>query len=594
MVTIRRLDDYPHVLVVTGSEIRHDSYRDDLRRELLDSPTSPVRRGTHHFWITYFVPTTHGGEYDGGDLTTRPAKFRGVIRMGRLPGDTSADSVARQMRTMLEEVGHHWLVPTDLQFEVNGQREPLANATDWTRYVSDGTRLPGIPLLGRGGLHWQSYLQADKSPLDGQWWTDPRQEGLFTVWTNRAFPGPMLRPAALPEVQLTTAFSDLDLAIIGSIAKEDAYPNSGNEFQWIEPVLVTPLPYHVGVCVCFSRTDLVAFGYDQDHRALGVYRSAGVLGGSRVASTRPVPFPTLPFGVALRVVRRGDTYHFQARGDEAVGAHLHPEPHDLPGGVATAPRIRGLFDDLDRLPAATSSPDLAHWATIATLPATAQPQAIGLIVNKWDHPSFVEGAFFNLEMRSGTRDTVRAFTSVPATLAAGTSLSQLGDEPRLDLPFPDVIVRARGRGVLLVTAPYAVVRATGALENLDHFGHSATDDRAPKVLVRAPAGDFAFGTSVTVNRSFSNPWAAGYLRNKEAWGFPRALAVRNAVFPDSLREKQLRPNTTSNFKFAFIVAASKDADVTKDMVKRVDVTRRYWDEALPAAMRSRLRSTSTL
>ncbi len=593
MADISPSSDHPNVLVVTGSEIHHDTYRDDLRTVLLDNAKSPVRRGTHHFWITYFVPTADGGEYDSGDLTTRPAEFRGVIRMGQLPSDTSAANVARHMRTMLEEVGHHWLVPSDLQFRANGPRQRLATSEEWTQYVNTGQRLPGIPLLGRDDLHWHSYLQADKSPIDGQWWTDAQRDGLFTTWTDRSIPGTELQPDGLSQVQLTTAYCDLDLAIIGKIAPEDAYPGTDNRFEWIEPTLLAPLPYHLGVCVCFSRTNLILFGYDQDHQTLGVYRTGG-LGGTQVVSVKPVRAPEPPLGLALRVVRRGDMYHFQARADESVAAHLHPEPGDVPGGAATAPRIRALFDNLAQLPAASTSPDLSDWATVAIVSSASQPEAMGLILDKWDQPSFLTGGFFNLEVQAAGRETVHSFDRVPATLPAGTSFSGLGSTPQLDLPAPNVIVRTSGRRVLLITAPFSIVRSDGTLDHQKHFGHSSTDDRAPKLLVGAPSGDFAFGTSVTVHRTLSTPWAAGYLLDKQVWGSARSLHARDMVLSATSRERQLHRGTNSTFKFAFIVAASREADVTADIVNRIDVMRRYWDVAFPAASRGYLRSTSTL
>ena len=98
MADIRTLTGIPDVLVVTGRELRHDSYRSDLRSVLYaaDATTSAVRRGTHHFWITWFVPTTVGGEYDDGDPDARPARLRGVIRMGGAPADTTAGSWPRR------------------------------------------------------------------------------------------------------------------------------------------------------------------------------------------------------------------------------------------------------------------------------------------------------------------------------------------------------------------------------------------------------------------------------------------------------------------------------------------------------------------
>ena len=298
MVSIKPSEDHPNILLVTGSEIDHDTYRADLRRELLDRSTSPVRRGTHHFWITYFVPTTSGGEFDDGELTTRPRRFRGVIRMGSVPGGTDAGQVAQHMRTMLEEVGHHWLVRSDMEFAGDGVRTGLASSTDWTRYVNgDLSRLDGVPLLGRTDVHWSSYLQADKSPMDGQWWTERSQQAPLTRFANRAWQGDTIRPANLPEVQLTTQYSDLDLVIMGKLAAAEAHADSGGKVEWIDPIHIAPLDYHLGVCVCFSRTDMIIFGFDRDRRALGVYRSSSSLGGRRLASVTPAALTRTPFGV---------------------------------------------------------------------------------------------------------------------------------------------------------------------------------------------------------------------------------------------------------------------------------------------------------
>jgi hypothetical protein len=415
----------------------------------------------------------------------------------------------------------------------------------------------------------------------------------LTAVVNRAWPGRTVRPAGLGDVQLTTQYSDLDLAIIGKIARKDAYPDLSNKIEWIEPVRIAPLEYHVGVAVAFSRTDVVVFGFDQDHRALGVYRAASSVGGRQVASVRPAALAQTPFGVALRVARRGDDYHFQAKGDASLAAHLHPEPRDVPGGAATATRIPGLFDDLDSIPAASTAPDLAHWTTVATIRSTVAPQAIGLIVDKWN--SFVTGGFFNLEIRTAgsTSDTVHRFSDVPATLSRGAALSTLGDTPRLDLPSPGALVRRQGRSVLLITAPYATTR-NGSLEDVEHFGLSSTDDHSPKVLVRAPTGDFTFGTSAAVQRSLTPPWAAGSLRNKTMWGHLNSRPVTDLVISDATGEKRLDPGGTSTFTFAFIVAASKASDITDDIVDRIEIMRRYWDEALPGASRGMLDSTSTL
>lgn len=78
------------------------------------------------------------------------------------------------------------------------------------------------------------------------------------------------------------------------------------------------------------------------------------------------------------------------------------------------------------------------------------------------------------------------------------------------------------------------------------------------------------------------------------WGHVNARPITDLQFNEAMNDRKLGTGDPTRLTFAFIIAASRAADITDDVVDRVDIMRRYWDLALPAASRRLLRSTSTL
>ena len=156
-----------NILVVLGSDIHttpDDDYRLHLRTFLYSDAArrSPVRRGTHNFWVTHAEPSLGSGEHAHEDMRVRPHRMCGMVRMGSVPGDSSAETIKDHIHTVLQEVGHHWLVPADLGMRVDaGRRVPLPSGFSITRSINDETPFAGPPLLGRDDVHWTSYFQAD-------------------------------------------------------------------------------------------------------------------------------------------------------------------------------------------------------------------------------------------------------------------------------------------------------------------------------------------------------------------------------------------------------------------------------------------------
>jgi hypothetical protein len=167
-------------------------------------------------------------------------------------------------------------------------------------------------------------------------------------------------------------------------------------------------------------------------------------------------------------------------------------------------------------------------------------------------------------------------------------------ELRLDNPTGDPIVRSRGARLHII-APFSTTSADGRTltHHIDAFDHSATVDNAPKVLVKAPSGDFAFGTSAKIYRTIFTPWAGGYATGKTVWGRDKSARAADVTVPDFVRNKWPAPEGDT-YKFAFIIVAASEADVTADMIDRADAVRRYWDAAFEAATAERRHSNSTL
>ncbi len=589
------LEKIGNVLLVYGNDVYGDGYRGKLRNFLYSQGTnsSPVRKGTHDFWITYPVPSLGIDQWAYEDLSITPRKMRGIIRMV-MPNNANLATIRRHIHVILQEVGHHWLVPQTLKIKTNGTVRPLPKNDEMTRQINDEADFDGPLLLARGNIHWSAYFQADASPMDGQYYFDMGMEDGYKRWKWRLFPGPVITPPGLDRLQLMGAYNDLDLYIMGVKKAYEAYSQNNGRFYWLEPRLAASLPYHIGIFVAFSKYDFYYFGFYRNHWTLGVQRTAGQIKTVDIGTDyRPLAHDYN--GVALRVVRRGNQYYFQARYDNPLAGCL--------AGVlkaffprTTRLRVPRLFEDLDSLPQPDENGTFDRFRTVAILQSHDRPEAVGLIVKKSDHPHLAEGAFFNLELLHNGKHTIFFTDDVPDPLPAGASPANIPPgEWRLHNPTGDAIIKSKGVRLHII-APFSTVNKDGALEHYPpkHFDHSKDTDNAPKILTRAPDGDFAFGTSCKVHRTIFTPWAAGYAKNRILWGKEKSARVMDIVVPDEIINEKQPPPPANTYKIAFIMVAEKRSDITNEMIERVDMIRRYWDAAFEAVTIGRRHSNSVL
>jgi hypothetical protein len=620
---IDQAPDHRNVLLVTGADIVPPNAEDanaEVRAALeravapgADPPpgtlTSPVRPGTHDFWIVYTVdagtrtPPNAGIQVPGD--TPRP--LRGGVVAKRPPTTSDDGTVVSQLTTLLQEVGHYWLAYQGLHFAYQGHEVPYERA-DWDKFNHDRP-FEGPLIGGRGLLHWGPWFDTTNSPMGGRNWSTVTRDGIYDRWQWEHLPdGPHPQPAGLHQLTLDARYCDLDLLVMGAKTADQCYPETGGTFRWLEPrYVVQPRflathpelgwPFLAGVFVAYDENDFIYFGFDGDHRQLGVYRTDRTrLGGPVGLGTAYTPGWLPHSGVALRVVRQGRVLHFQARlDDNALGLRISPSDHNVFVG-APPDRIPGLFQDL----AATggSPGDFTRWQTVAGVVDGRAPVAIGLIATTaW--PTLLDAVFCNLETVALPRFPTRKLVSrvhhlspVPPRWTSGTSYASLPDgDPRLDLPAGDLdpLQAQDWNRRLRMLLPYSVTDGETGIT----FEHLSMADRAPKVLLKAPAGDFAFGTALAVRRTLYARNSGGGAYPTQIWGQTRTLHATDVRLDPAQAVNRMAP-PQNTYKTAFIIAARQRTDITDAMIQSVDVVRRYWDPAFSAATGGLRRSDSSL
>lgn len=582
MATFSTRSFAPNVLIVSGSDITRGgsadlgTVRGLLTNFLYDPATdAPVRRGTHDFWIFYSIPELETPLYCCADASVSPTMYRGFINMGRVPADISEAILQEHLSTLTQEVFHYWLVPGDISFDIDGSEVPVLNGWRLTDAVNNGRALTSPPLLARDQSHWSCYWQADGSPMDGINFRQIGEENGFPIWRPAPLAGFEITPDGLPPVLLTHQLNDLDLWLMGLKNAETAYRERDNQIQWIDPQLVAPLEYSAGIYLAASRNDHVQFGFYGDHRQLALTRTGQepeIVGLDDSYDHLGNEWS----GVALRVVRRGNEYFFQAKYHNPLEGCGRAILRRL--GLPVRGRTVNIFDGVENpLPPDPSNFNFSTWQTVFQKTYLDQFVTTGQYVKKWLKPHYVEVSFFNLSIK--TSETERHFPLRPIPPRWLEDYDSLPENTLIyEQPRDGVIVR-NYRGQMIIALPFSEARASGELFHFadDEFDHNATIDRCPKTVLRVPRGDFSAATWAKINKTTITPWAGGYAWNKTFWVKLNHLNTNQINIPRHSIDKWATHPSDGIFKSAYIILAERESDISDEVVQRVDAIRKYFD-----------------
>lgn len=566
------LADYPNIFVVSGPEFpappASTSDYGSIFIDNMDSiPDTLVNTGSHHFIVIFHQPDFSGVNW-GRNYSAVPTPALSYITI------SSYDDI----RTLLEEIGHAWGVYKDkFAFLIDGTYKSALDNNEFARMINEDLPFGDQPLIcGRENMHYSSYFQADSSPMDGLAYDRNARESGYAKWKQVPFAGAFITPGGmppLPPLQVKSPYCDLDLVLMGELAARNAYYGQNHKIFWIEPKLVAPLDYQVGLLMIMENDDQIFFGYDQHHKQLSVLVNwvSPPSAINKLLIDDYAPLENDYHALSLRIVRRGNDYHFQAKKDNSLTGCVYSVLNTL--GLTT-PRIPDFFDDLEDFTARTSSGPMEKYRTFSSLPyQNSTPKYIGTVVRKNDGPSMIQAAFYNMEVMTTERKTYLT-DAVPSTLSP-TFVETDVHVNQIYLHVPKIGTRIESKGARIqITEP------------LDHtFNLSTTIDEAPKLLIKAPVGDFAYGSTVKVRRSAFTPWAYGAAVGKTIWGIEKSININQIqLSPDLVSQHMLTPDD-KNFKIAFVITTHDISSITADYIRRVDDLRRYLIEALPAASR---------
>lgn len=597
MATLRQLSGTPDVLIVGSKNIYYTEgdYREKLRDLLYrqTSDTSPVTKGSHDFWITYPVPSLpgHSPNHSWEDDAATPRRLRGIVEMADVPlrggSDTSGfrfrEALSDEMHTLLQEVGHHWLVPVGMRLATSSGQVPVAEVHDLVATLNRGWWPDEPPLVGRTNNHWSVFMETQGSPFDGQSYKAGGPDRQHLLWDHVQAPHGRVDPSFAGDVgpvRLLSGYSDLDLMVMGVLSVAEVYPNDDGRFRWLQPRWTRPLPYQVGLFVAFEGGQYDFFGFYQRPDVVAV---ASTDGSVTQLSLPTGSYPIDQHGMVFWVVRKGTDTFFQARPDRTYD---HPAT-DV---------VQGFYHDVDDPQPPDPTAGWGGFRTIAVRSNAATPIGIGIVVRKWEHAFLAEGRFFNFEMldavvgRHGWR-----FTDVPAVRRGDVDYLTLAENSLVyHRPSGGPIART-SRHRLYLNAPFSVLHesADDGFRHYPHFDVDGVDDRAPRLVVRPPAGDFAFGSSVRVARVIMTPWAGGAIADKQMFGVGHSFPADKLVLPKATIDKQPAPRG-DRYKMAFIAVADDVGKVPDTVVEHLDILRRYWDAAFAQVTRNRRSSYSEL
>jgi hypothetical protein len=370
---------------------------------------------------------------------------------------------------------------------------------------------------------------------------------------------------------------------MGAVPAAEAYRGSEQGVMWMQPHLTDDVESRAGMVVVFSQHNQIIFGFEKNHMILTVTNNDGAILGGFVISPNYHSLGHDLNGMQLRVVRQRNKYYFQAKRSNPAGGCLLAVLSALGLYGGTLP---GVWDGVENPGPIKFNTDFRDWKTVAIVQRTSAPVAVGMTVNKWRHPHLCDAAFYRLELKQDAKEWSIETDSMPVPMTRGDYAS-LQDGTAFREDTDGAIFRVTGPQLHII-APFSRV-VNGVLDHLpDHTFHHGRDadgnliDNSPKVLTRAPTGDFAFATHAKIHRTIVTPWAGGYANLKTMFGKTTAVPATAVQVPPVIKGRQDVPPGNA-YRMAFIIVVPDEASATLEALQRLDTLRRFWEVAFSFA-----------
>jgi hypothetical protein len=477
----------------------------------------------------------------------------------------------RLFSLMLQEMGHYWIRGNAGQARIRAGSGMVDTPTSQqiVDALNSGGNYPAYPMIGRQDSHWSAFLDGENSPFEaGKFGPETETEGIGFFGLQERFiqvegqgklgPEFFLPGADGGTVTTTAVYSLLERWLMGHYTppKLAALGTVWPTFRVIEPLWAFSLPFQAGLFVELQDGRRLYAGYDQGPHQLGVDQTDGAYSGLQIL------LPTEPYRphevVGLRVVQVGNVIRFQARVWAVRSGCLWGWLYRFKASPTCSAILGDLRDNLAD-PGMGASDHYSGWRTIGTASGTVA--RVGLS---------------SRALRVGGSEANRKYGTTYTRLRAKLCLLSQGElqersTHQLTEDIPKAGPRRLSDGRLVI--PYRNDEGLGV-----NFPEDELVQEAPKWVISAPAGDFAFGGPVTLETCTFVNFAGGPSPGRKHVGHMKRVQFNDFVLPsDPLRHRRIEAPHQGSYKVLFCTAARTDAQVPALELTQLDRIRRAFE-----------------
>lgn len=492
MATIHFNPNFPHIPVLTGNELCGTDNHINRRavKSFLFSDANGIRNYTGQIdFIICNVVDAPQSNFNGVDHSISPRPLRGIIQIVTNPSNIDTVLLSKILGIVAHEVGHYWLVPGNGQIRIGTNRISTPTIVEVAKSLNFGNGIPDYPIIGRQNRHWSPYIDAEDSPMDGiNHSPEDRsfEESVGFAYSRGIRPsGYIFTYEPFGEIVTSYKYSKFELSLAG-VLRPPFYLTNRASVRYFRPQWVYPLDFQTGLYAELDDGQIWYFGFDQGPQMFSARRI------DNYAQKPPVnlPEPFNPYSrVALRIVRKQGRTFLQAR-------VFVRDMYNLQGCAYAILRKLGIVPTL--YPESRSLTALSPAQMFADI--TGGTINVGTNIET----SWVNLAEFHAGVRKIGLGTRSVFNTHNAFIETEASLYQVignttSDVFQHSMQLVNEIQFAPGLGVsALLRNGNLIYPDMIEPANRTRFPHTNSIDKAPRLVMNAPKGEFAFGGDVRI------------------------------------------------------------------------------------------------
>lgn len=529
--------------------------------------------GKVDFIICFVHQGPQPGTFAGTDHSPQPRPLRGIIYLADGLENISLTQIGDLMGGGIgHELGHYWLVPGAAKIRVGNTEVDTPTTQQIAQALNQGLDFPPYPIIGRSDVHWSPFIDGDNTPMEAPNLSIPvKTPGLgplqfrsrYDQVTGQDKVGASFALPPVGEVHTHSRFCVLERWLIGSY-RPPAITSIGilwPSFLVLVPQWSFPFDFQSGLYVRLRSGETWYVGFHTGPHEICAHDISTSIPAQTISIGSDPLDPHVRVGA--RAVQRGASIDLQVRLwaprimlMTGAPAAVSPRPFFPIWRTRANPSVEEIMRDV--APGAPSVLDAwTGWKTIAS--TSGQIDQVGLSSR----------TLGNTSMHTLLSATLYLHQNGVTTPAPINGFQQ-------DFPGPGPALLPSGQLMM----PYLL-----ADDTIVSYEEKLTSRLAPKLLMPAPAGDFAFGGIVSLDRCVQVNWAGGLRAGKKMVGRAEWVKLNRVIPAGTVADRAIRTAAPLDgaYKVLFCLAA-RTGTITAQMMSNLDLVRRAWEIFSPHLM----------